>query len=152
MVWAAISKKGKSELVFVEGNLNARAYTEMLANYLIPFIESKYGGENDQAIFQQDNAPAHSALHTKDWFFDNIVPVLDWPAKSPDMNVIENAWTWLVRDVYQGYRQFDYVDDLKEALIDAWDRMPQNYINNLINSMPSRCGNVIIAKGGPTKY
>ena len=152
MVWSAISKKAKSELVIVEGNLNAHDCIQMLTNYLLPFIQSKHGGENDQAIFQQDNAPAHSALHTEDWFFDTVVPVLECPAKSPDMNVIENAWTWLVRDFYQGYRQFDYVDDLKEALIDAWDRMPLDYIKNLINSMPSRCGNFVIAKGDPNKY
>ena len=146
MIKAAISKKGKLELVFVQGNLNAQAYTEMFANNLVPFVESKQGEENDQPIFQQDNASTHSALHTKDWFFHNVVPVLDYPAKSPDMNVIGNAWKWLVRDAYKGYRQFDYVDDLKEPLIDAWDRMPQNYINSLINSMPSRCGNVVMLK------
>ena len=88
-----MSKKGKSKLVFIEGNLNAQAYTQMLANYLLSFIESKHGGENDQAMFQRDNALAYSALHSKNWFFDNIAPVSDRPARSPDMNVIENAWT-----------------------------------------------------------
>ena len=152
MIWAAISKKGKSDLVFVNGNLNDQAYTTMLTDHFLPFIEDKHGGEGDQAIFQQDNAPAHSAVHTKEWFFSNIVSVLDWPAKSPDLNVIENAWTWIVRDVYQGQRQFDYVDDLREAIIDAWDRMPQTYIDTLINSMPARCGSVVLSRGGPTKY
>ena len=152
MIWAAISKKGKSNLVFVNGNLNAQAYTSMLTDNLLPFIEEKHGNEGDEAIFQQDNAPAHSAVHTKDWFFENIVAVLNWPAKSPEINVIENAWTWLVKDVYQGYRQFDYLDDLREAIVDAWDRMPQSYINKLIESMPTRCGRVILSRGGPTKY
>ena len=44
---------------------------------------------------------------------------MKWPAKSPDLNIIENAWTWLVREVYQGHRQFDYVDDLREAIVDT---------------------------------
>ena len=152
MVWAAVSKKGKTAIVFVNGNLNAQAYISMLTDHLIPFIEDKYGEEDDQAIFQQDNAPAHSALHTKEWFFDNVVAVMKWPAKSPDLNIIENAWTWLVREVYQGHRQFDYLDDLREAIVDAWDRMPQTYINKLIESMPSRCADVILNRGGPTKY
>ena len=152
MIWTAISQKDKSNLVFVEGNLNAQSYTTMLTDHLLPFIEDKHGGENDQAIFQQDNAPARSALHTKDWFFDNLIAVLDWPAKSPDLNVIGNAWKWIVKEVYQGYRQFDYLDDLRECITDAWDRMPQHYINNLIESKPSRCGRVVLARGGPTKY
>ena len=66
IVLAAINKKVKSQFVFSEGNLNIQAYTVMLSNYLLPFIESKHGGENDQATFQQDDAPAHSALYTKD--------------------------------------------------------------------------------------
>ena len=66
MVWAAVSKKGKTQIVFVNGNLNAQAYTTMLSDHLLPFIEDKHGGEDDQAIFQQDNAPAHSAVHTKE--------------------------------------------------------------------------------------
>ena len=136
MVWEAISKKGKSQLVFDVVDLNAQAYTEILANYLLAFIERDHGEENDRAIFPQDKDPAHSALRTNDCFFDNIVYVLDWLAKSSDMNVIKNAWTWSARDVYQGHRQFDYVDDFKEALIDERDRMSQDYINNLINSIP----------------
>ena len=74
MVWAAIGKNGKSQVVFVEGNLNAQAYTEMIANYLLQLLKNNHGGENCQAIFEQENAPAHSALHTKDWFFDNLSP------------------------------------------------------------------------------
>ena len=43
----------------------------------------------------------------------------------PDLIIIENGWGWLVFDFYQGNSQFDYLDDLKEAILDAWDRMPQ---------------------------
>ena len=117
MIWAAISKKGKSDLVFVNRNLYAHAYTAMLIDHLLPFFEDRHGGEGGRAIFQQENDPAHSAVHTNEWFFNNIVAVLDWPAKSPDFNVIENAWTWIERDLYKGQRQFDYLEDLREAMM-----------------------------------
>ena len=48
--------------------------------------------------------------------------------------------------------QFDRVNDREEALIDAWHRMLQSYITNLINSMSSRCCNAIIAKGGSANW
>lgn len=69
MIWAGISKKGNSELLFVEVNLNAQAYTTMITNYLLPFIEENPCGEDQKAIFQQDNAPACPAVLTKECFF-----------------------------------------------------------------------------------
>lgn len=51
----------------------------------------KYDGEDDQAVFQEVNASAHSALHTKDWFFGSTISVLDWSAKSSDSNVEEKC-------------------------------------------------------------
>ncbi len=65
MVWAGISWKGKTKLVVVNSNLNADDYAHLFENYCLPFNEEVYGGN---AILQQDNAPTHSAKHTRDFF------------------------------------------------------------------------------------
>ncbi len=57
-----------------------------------------------------------------------------------------------MRDVYQGNRQLDYLDDLKEAILDAWDRMPQTYINTLVESMPTRYAKGVTSRGVPIDY
>ena len=72
-----------------KGTLDACAYVEMLQEHLEPFIEKAYPGG---CVFQQDNAPAHSAVHTKEYFLDAGITDMLWPAKSLDLNYIENWW------------------------------------------------------------
>ncbi len=51
-------------------------------------------------IFQQDFAPALTAKRTKSWLNDHGVGVLDWPANSPDLNLIENlSWITEINEI-----------------------------------------------------
>lgn len=54
-----------SEIVFVKGKLNAGEYQEMLHDELLPFI-TKIGDQ--KTIFQEDNAPIHTAAIIETWF------------------------------------------------------------------------------------
>ncbi len=72
--------------------------------------------------------------------------------KEPDLNPTENIWALLVRDVYAGFRQFEYEDDLCEAIAAAWERIQVDTLKRVIASMPNRCMDVIQRRGGPTSY
>jgi hypothetical protein len=37
----------------------------------------------------QDNALIYTAQLIKDWFKDNVIPVLKWPLYSPDLNLMK---------------------------------------------------------------
>ena len=63
MVWTGISWEGKTPLVIVKGNLNVEEYVTMLEEHFLPFRAEYYSND---CVFQQDNAPAHAALHTKE--------------------------------------------------------------------------------------
>ena len=149
MVWAGFSAQGKLELDFVTGGLGADSYIDLLERRLLPFLENI---GRDDLIFQQDNAPAHSAKATKELFLENDVTVLKWPARSADMNPIENVWGILSRDVYVEGKQHDDVEELKEAINYAWERIEMATLKKLATGMPRRLIELLEKKGGETSY
>lgn len=149
MIWAAFSEHGYSEIAFLSGNQDSKKYTGTLENYLMPFVRKHYPGSY---IFQQDNAPIHTSHHTRKWFQDNSVNVMPWPAKSPDLNPIENLWGILCRRVYSNGRQFDNVADLKECVKKEWDKLEYTTRYNLVRSMSNRCRDLLQAGGKSINY
>ena len=76
----------KTDLVVVQGNLNAQRYVNLLNNNLLPFMQNFGPG----LTFQQDNARPHTAHVTANFLAQNNEIVLPWPALSPDINPIEH--------------------------------------------------------------
>ena len=42
--------------------------------------------------------------------------------------------------------------DLSRFLVEEWNRLPQNSVQRLVNSMRRRCKSCNAAAGGPTRY
>ena len=83
-------------LHFIDGNLNAQRYRgEVLMPIVVPFIRRHH------LMFQHDNAQPHVARICTKFLEAENVPVLPWPANSPDISPIEHVWDALDRCVRQ---------------------------------------------------
>ena len=102
-------------------------------------------------IFMQDNAPIHVSRSTRAWLQRKNVPLLDWPANSPDLNPMENLWGILVRRIYAENQQYHNVDELKKAIVAAWHTIDQEVLDNLL-SMDNRIFQVIRNNGDTIDY
>ena len=77
---------------------------------------------------------------------------MEWPARSPDLNPIEHAWNMLQTAVSSRPVQPASVQELRQALLEEWDQIPQYKIRRLISSMRRHCQAVIEARGHHTRY
>lgn len=149
MIWGAFCFHKTSKLALVEGTINSTEYCSILEEYLLPAAASMYG---TRYIFQQDNASPHTSHARKQWFESKGIDVLRWPAKSPDLNPIENMWGILARSVYRRGRQFSTVEELKEIVFKAWDEISDEICRKLVKPMNNRCIEVLAQHGKKTKY
>lgn len=158
MIWGCMSSKGVGRLHICQGIVNGMVYRdEILGPKMLPSARSLFREQDDTPdavpmfVFQQDNAPCHTARIVQKWFTDNGISTLDWPGNSPDLNPIENLWSRLKRLVAK--KKPSCRRELIESVLHCWNHViTMQELEHLVASMPTRCLSVIRAKGYPTKY
>jgi len=71
-------------------------------------------------VFQQDNVVIHSSKLTKTWFSEKRINLMAWPSRTPDLNLIKNIRADLARRLYENRRQFNSINDFKNAICECW--------------------------------
>lgn len=152
MVWAALLPNGVIQIEQIKGRYDSAKYIEFLDQKVKPFLDENLCTNN--YIFQQDNASIHVSKQTKEWLCNNFSSILEWPAKSPDLNPVENVWKMLSDLVYDGpeYKsQSDLWDAISRAAAKLMDEK-SDILKKLTAEMPKRLLKVIKNKGNIIDY
>ncbi|KAI3642747.1 hypothetical protein MP228_012302 [Amoeboaphelidium protococcarum] len=98
-------------------------------------LEMNYGRSY---IFQQDNAPCHTAKTVKECMANNHINLLEdelgakgkWPAASPDLSPIENAWAICKQQRQSRYGIPKSRQDLVQQFQTVWRDLPSSLAAN----------------------
>ena len=90
------------------------------------------------------------SLHQSSSRRKKIKVLQDWPAQSPDMNIIEHVWGRMKEEAWKTKPK--NLDELWEACKTAFFAIPDDFINKLYESLPNRMDAVLQAHGSHTRY
>jgi len=92
---------GMLSFKILDRHFNSPKYICLLSETIVLICKLNYG---NNFWFQQDNSPILTAKIVKEWMANKCFPVIECPARSPDLNNMENIYTFV---------SFVYIDDLK---------------------------------------
>jgi hypothetical protein len=134
---AGISAQGKTDLYIIEnGTLTAVRYVNEILNV---HVRTSAGAVGPDFILVDDNARAHIAFITNRYLEDATIVRMYLPARSPDLNPIEQAWDMLQKGISSHHVQSTTVQELRHAIIEECAKIPHHKVSRLISSMRRRC-------------
>jgi hypothetical protein len=83
--------------ITLHGRIAAREKVDSLGNQVYEYLMIQTLFPSNDAVFQDDNAPTHTARTVQSWFekHEGELQHLPWPARSPHLNNTEPLWSVL---------------------------------------------------------
>lgn len=146
MVWAMVLPNGLLSYKILNRDFKSNAYIDLLCQTVVPICKLNYG---KNFWFQQDNSRIHTARIVQQWMSVAHFPLLSWPARSPDLNIMENIWK-ILEDIIYDRSPVMSLGDLMEEIRKAFlliNTSKRGTIINLYESFRSRLVKVIVNNG-----
>jgi len=135
MVHGAMGYDGYFRITKIQGNLNGTQYLEVFQN-----LTSDLNARYKEFTIMQDNAPVHKCKAVTSFIASAGIKIIPWPARSPDLNLIENVWHMMADYVYNNH-QYRSLDHLLQAIYDAAEIIQKekiDVIKSLYHGFPDR--------------
>ena len=147
MIWMMMLPIGLLTYRVIEGNFKSVDYIKVLQNTAVPICKLNLCSD---FYYQEDNCTVHKSKAVKTFIDMSNIKVLEWPSKSPDINIIEDVWKLISDEVYDG-PQFSKKTDLVSKIKNVIDDINANQrlvLKNLYTTIRSRLCTVLENKGG----
>jgi hypothetical protein len=160
-VYGGMTSKGLSQLVFINGIVDAERYV----NEVLPILTDVQGrtertdditttalfDDNEDWIFQQDHATCHDTHVAQEYLKQNVPDFFskhEAPAKLDDFWCIERIWAVVANKVYGGgQNQPQSLAALKRRIIKAWKSLDSEILRKAVHQMPLRAKEIATRKG-----
>ena len=126
-----------------------RYIEEVLQKHDVPYFGLI---RHEKFRLKHDNARPPVANCVEEYLEEVGIQKLQWPAQNPDLNPIEHIWDMLKRKIKSASNPPQTLNELRSAVVSAWNSIPQVDVRNIIQSMPDRMQPVKRARGGNTQY
>jgi hypothetical protein len=107
-------------IIILHGRITAREYLNRLGNQVHPMIQTLF--PSNKAVFQDDNAPIHTAGTVQSLFeeHEGELQHLPWPEQSPVLNIIEPLRSVLETRVRNPFPPPTCLKQLEEVVQEEW--------------------------------
>ncbi|GFU79420.1 DDE_3 domain-containing protein [Trichonephila clavipes] len=128
MVWALISLGGPTDLHVLQGGTltGVRYWDEILD----PYVHSYAGAIGKDFIVMDDNARPQRAVIVEEYLEGLGLERMEWPARSLNLNPIEDLWDYLGRQVAALSPPPRILGYLEQSLLQDWSALPISVTDN----------------------
>lgn len=143
MFWGIIGYNGLIYVKKMTAKFKSKDYLQLLKDSYVPYIRFN---TDHNFLFVQDNCPIHKTSEVQNFLLSTGANIVEWPSRSPDLNIIENVWSYLSELVYEDqprnlkelecriYKAVNIINCERRHLIrKLYDRYSRRLINVLMN-------------------
>ena len=110
MVHLTTSYNGVISLVEMQDRFNSEKIFNLIKNKVPPLVPPYF--PNSHFIFQLDNCLIHKSSYGRMLFEQKNIKTLNWPSRSPYLNICENIFAYLSQKLYSGGKVDQSKNDL----------------------------------------
>lgn len=146
LVWLMVMPNGLLSYTILDGIFNSAKYLRLLQERIVPVIKLNYP---NNIWYQDDNCSVHRAKIIKNYMISTGIRLLDWPSKSPDINIVEDIWHMISNKVYDGpqFRQkSELIEKINRAILEL-NKSDRDSIMKLYGGINNRLCHILSKQG-----